>query len=187
MDIDDLVLAVVEASGGEIKGRTLLQKLGYFISEIMDLDAGYEPHYYGPYSEAVASVIHSQVSRGLLEETMSLAGGFVGHDFARKLYRYKLVERGRKALEWRKEQPGAKEEFQRAKGIVGKIMKDKPSYEVLSWAATLYLVLLQQGGSPPRGAARPLAAGNFNWQMNEDEMQAGLDLLTNVGLVKTEE
>jgi uncharacterized protein len=50
--------AIVEAAGGELVGRTRLQKIGYLL-ELVGLGAGFEfeYHHYGPYSEELATGI----------------------------------------------------------------------------------------------------------------------------------
>ena len=56
MHIIDILILVVKSEGENgLRGRTLLQKKIYFLSELMDVDLGFSPHYYGPYSSYVAS------------------------------------------------------------------------------------------------------------------------------------
>ena len=55
MDAEDIVLGVVGAAGGEITCRTYLQKVAYFVSEMMGIPMGFEPHYYGPYSSSITA------------------------------------------------------------------------------------------------------------------------------------
>jgi len=50
-----LILAY-KAFDGEMRGKTLLRKRIYFIKVILAIDLGYEAHYYGPYSEQVATL-----------------------------------------------------------------------------------------------------------------------------------
>ena len=70
MDRLDLVLAIIDASGGAV-GRTELQKLGYFAS----LEAGlggirYKDHFYGPFSKEVAFGIEDTRAALLVNETV---------------------------------------------------------------------------------------------------------------------
>ena len=183
LDTDDLVLAVVDASDGHrIQGRTVLQKLAYFVSEIMAVDAGYRPHYYGPYSEVIAATTEGQVSRALLDENIEVFDGlgFAGHDFPRKRYTYELTERGKAALKWRRDQAG--DEFKQAEALVQKLMASNPDYRVLSYAAKLWLILQQSGGKTTFGAASQ-AAKEYGWSMSKQDMQAGVKLLADVDLV----
>ena len=53
--IRDVVLLAYKTFGGTIKGKTMLQKRVYFLSVFLKVDLGYEAHYYGAYSEGVAT------------------------------------------------------------------------------------------------------------------------------------
>ena len=66
----DILLLVVKSAGenGLARGRTLLQKKVYFLSQLMNIDLGFSAHYYGPYSGLVAGNLASLVNHGFLEE-----------------------------------------------------------------------------------------------------------------------
>ena len=66
--IDILLLVVKEAGESGLRGRTLLQKKVYFLSELMKVDLGFSAHYYGPYSGSVAGNLASLVSHGFIKE-----------------------------------------------------------------------------------------------------------------------
>ena len=57
MTIPEFVLALINASGGEIRGRTMLQKMAYFASRLgaIDIDFRYHAYYYGRYSDYYAT------------------------------------------------------------------------------------------------------------------------------------
>ena len=186
LDTDDLVLAVADACDGVMRGRTLLQKLGYFVSEVMQLDAQYRAHYYGPYSEAMTASLQGQVSRGLLQETIETFDdyGFSGHDFPRRRYTYALTDAGRAALAWRRK--NAEDAFRKAASILSKITTTTPDYRVLSYAAKLYFLLLQSGGPMSLAAALERASEDYGWPMTPEQMQAGARMLADVGLVQAE-
>jgi uncharacterized protein YwgA len=52
----DVLVLAYKAFDGDMRGKTLLQKRVYFLSVVLGMDLGYEAHYYGPYSEQVASL-----------------------------------------------------------------------------------------------------------------------------------
>ena len=187
LDADDLVLAVIDACNGTVKGRTVLQKLAYLVSESMGVNAGYQPHYYGPYSEKVAAAVRGQISRGLLNETPETFdnSGFAAHDFPHKRYTYKLGRRGREAFKWRRAQ--AESDFDKVGELVGKLMETSPDYRVLSYAAKLHLILCQTGEAMTREATRRYADREYGWEMSDEEMKAGAELLLNVGLITESE
>ena len=63
------------AVGDEIHGRTKLQKTVYFLGVLSNKlsELGYRPHFYGPYSDAVASSVNRLKSLGfVIENTVGL-------------------------------------------------------------------------------------------------------------------
>jgi uncharacterized protein YwgA len=67
----DVLILAYKAFDGEMKGKTLLQKRIYFISVMLGIDLGYEAHYYGPYSEQVATLNMEMKSLGYISESGS--------------------------------------------------------------------------------------------------------------------
>jgi uncharacterized protein YwgA len=183
LDVEDLVFAAIQGSGGRIEGRTRLQKLVYFAASVLRIDVGYRPHYYGPYSSAVTAVAESQAARGVLNETVeSFAGvrGFPGNDDEFRRYLYVLTEGGRKALEWRRARRA--DEFDKAAGIVRTLVDTGADYRVLSYAAKLFHILLAEECPLTADAARQRAK-ELGWHMTRDEMQQGVELLLKVRLI----
>ena len=43
----DVLVLAYKAFEGDMRGKTLLQKRVYFLSVMLDIDMGYEAHYYG--------------------------------------------------------------------------------------------------------------------------------------------
>jgi len=56
MNTYDFVHLALYAMGGEIRGKTKLQKTIYFLGRLSNHidELGYNPHFYGPYSSEVA-------------------------------------------------------------------------------------------------------------------------------------
>jgi len=185
IDLDDLVLAIASAGGGRVDGRTKLQKLGYFVSCLMPMDAGYRPHYYGPYSPDIAATAQSQVSRGLLAERCEVYDDprFPGHDGEWRRYVYCLTSAGRQALEWRRSQ--APDDFDRAQTLAARLLRTNADYTLLSYAAKLYMILLQESRALTLREALD-RAHQLGWSMSEQDMQKGAGLLAQLELVKDE-
>ncbi len=79
MNAYDFVHLTLFAYNGELQGRTKLQKTVYFLgvfTESLD-DLGYRPHYYGPYSAAVADAVSRLKALGFVME-YTLGSGAVG-------------------------------------------------------------------------------------------------------------
>ncbi len=73
MDVQDRILAIVNALPSQtVPGRTILQKLIYFVA-VKTADKGlqrsFRPHYYGPYSQLVAAELSSLSALGFVEES----------------------------------------------------------------------------------------------------------------------
>jgi uncharacterized protein YwgA len=184
LDVDDLVLAAIEASGGRIEGRTRLQKLVFFVSTLLDVDAGYRPHLYGPYSSVVSATAESQASRGVVRETVEefpSTSGFAGHDDDFRRYVYVLTDEGRKALAWRAQRKP--QEFSEAVRIAQLLVASGADYRLLSWAAKLYFVLRAEKQPLTYAAARERAL-HLGWNMAPAEVETGVDLLVKTGLVE---
>jgi len=184
LDVDDLVLAALQASGGVISGRTRLQKLIFFASQVLKVDAGYRPHYYGPYSAEVAATVDGQVSRRVLQEVREVFGSgapqFPGHDGALRRYTYVLTPDGREALEWHRKQHA--EDLQRAVALMKQLAESAADWKVLCYAAKLYHVLVSEGKPLTDAAARDRAQA-LGWEMSPAELSQGVELLKQVGLV----
>jgi len=175
MDAEDIVLGIVKAAGGEVTGRTYLQKVAYFASEIMGISMGFGPHYYGPYSSAITSETDTQVAMGRLAEfTDSFGGGQVR-------YRYLLKEEGKdylKAIEgW--DQKGFKELSE----IVEKILATHANYDQLACAAKLHYLLQKAGGKISRITAKE-EARRLGWEISDEDFGAAVCLLQQLDLVQ---
>ncbi|MBM3501087.1 MAG: hypothetical protein FJX74_20745 [Armatimonadetes bacterium] len=186
LDVDDLIFAVMGATDSRrVEGRTKLQKLVFFVSEVMRVDAGYRPHFYGPYSAAVSAATESQASRGALKEQVEAfpgTSGFSGNDAEFRRYVYELSAEGQLALQWRREQNPA--EFDKATTIAQQLLATGADYRVLSYAAKLYYILQAeaQGRALTYEAARARAR-ELGWEMSAVEIDQGVTLLASMRLV----
>ena len=184
LDLDDILLAIIVAEEKKMEGRTRLQKLTYFVSKIIGYDAGFRPHYYGPYSPLVAAVVESQQSRGLLEESAFPFEfhDFPGHDGERKRYDYRLTEKGQQAYEWRYSEN--EDEFIQVQELVKKIGETGADYRDLSFAAKIFSVIKEKGRAMTEPEIRR-AAKQLGWSLDEKEMKKGLELLNSLELVRS--
>jgi len=183
LDLDDLVLIVLKGSDGRVEGRTRLQKLAFFVSEILGVEAGFEPHIYGPYSSPVRSVTEAQVSRGIVSEERKpwSSRGFSGHDLEQVRYDHALTEAGERALQLRQQRDPS--DFQRAEELVRRINSTGADYQVLSWAAKLYWILAKERGKPVPLQVVQKEAEQLGWHMSPEDMQKGIELLKSLQLV----
>ena len=100
MDLRDFVALTMLAAGGEVQGKTKLQKLVYFmgvLSEQLD-ELGYRPHFYGPYSDEVAYAIGQLCGIGVVDQNET-EWGYDRRGFEVKRYDYRLNEAGKQYAE----------------------------------------------------------------------------------------
>ena len=76
MNAYDFVHLAMVALGGEIKGKTKLQKTIYFMGVMSGSlrDLGYQAHFYGPFSADVADAVGRLKSVGFVHETSEGTG-----------------------------------------------------------------------------------------------------------------
>jgi uncharacterized protein YwgA len=180
LDTYELVLAVVSARR-KVEGRTLLQKLGYFVSEVQGIDAGYGPHLYGPYSSAVRWATEELVGAGALlaREEQFDSRAFPGHEAPWTRHSYELTDRGREFLELLREK--RKTEFDEAREIAERVLEVTDNYRLLSWAAKAHFLL-------PAGETRTYdqvveEAQDLGWQMCRSDVEKGAEVLLRLGLI----
>jgi uncharacterized protein YwgA len=178
--IRDVMLLAYKAFGGTIKGKTLLQKRVYFLTVFLNLDLGYEAHYYGPYSEGVATANLEMKSLGYVSESVA-AWGVDKRGFEISRYDYTLTEAGariagRKASMnpqlWKRIEASAK--------VV--IDAGNLDYMELSIAAKAYYILTQlkhKATLEDIGSMLP----KFGWKVSVEELQRATDFLQKTNLV----
>jgi uncharacterized protein YwgA len=71
-----IILLAIDAFGGQVGGKTLLQKRLYFLEILLNEDLGlnFDAHYYGPYSAIVNSDVTTLKLQGQLREDSSTYG-----------------------------------------------------------------------------------------------------------------
>ncbi len=75
--LKDLILAMLEYAGGQVKGKTRIHKGLFILKEDVDPDlvpADFEPSHYGPWSREVEEAIKELVKEGLVERHVEPGG-----------------------------------------------------------------------------------------------------------------
>lgn len=178
MEIFELVIALLSAIPEGIKGRTVVQKLGYFASVELEMDAGYTADFYGPFSSAVAENLQNMAELDFVVER--------GRQTLRNrtMYNYSLTEDGLKLAQ------KVKEEYPKEYAVIGDIIRKCSetvhcNYNVLSWAAKVHFVLNRTRKAMTRAEAID-ASQSFGWKLNHDEVESAVRLLLALGLIKEE-
>src|SRR5262245_47705849 len=101
MNAYDFVHLALLAMGGEIRGKTKLQKTVYFIGLLckMEEDLGYRPHFYGPYSAEVAGAAQSLRALGFATQSSAGIGSMDSSGFEVARYDLALTDEGKRTAE----------------------------------------------------------------------------------------
>ena len=174
MRLDDGILLVVNACGSSPVGRTALQKLMYFASRLGVVDAGFNAHYYGPYSQEVANEVASLVDLDFLDEYGGVvyASGNTG-------YSYRLTEEGRQVLP---DADGHKDAIEKV--VQSAISHFSLNPRLLATAAKVHFILEETKMSMMPQTIRQ-RAGNLGWDIDEPGIVKVIDYLKDLGLIKT--
>ena len=179
MSPTNFLLALIDASGGTVSGRTLLQKRAFFASLLSNVDPGlsFDAHYYGPYSSTVDSVATQLKNLGFIEER-NLSFGVVSGGFEMKRYDYALTSDGRKVIEPIR----ATEEYKHIVDAIKRIRKaGDPDYMILSIAAKAYFIL-NKNKKPMSRVELQKEAEKLNWNLQQSSLQRAVNFLVTVGL-----
>lgn len=179
--IRDVVLLTYKAFGGAIRGKTLLQKRVYFLSIFLRSDLGYEAHYYGPYSEGVATVNAELKSLGFLSESAT-GWGVDRRGFEMARYDFTLTDAGIRISDKKAElHPQLWEQVQQA----AKVITDAGNldYMELSIAAKAYYVLMHMKRRATLDDISEMLP-KFGWSVKKEELTNATKFLEKTGLVK---
>jgi uncharacterized protein YwgA len=181
MSIRDLLLLIVDAAGETVEGRTIAQKLGYFVSVELDRDLGYQAHFYGPFSRDVEEALALNVVAGDLEESVDRIPDWYGGPDALR-HSYTLSRDGHERVEVLKRQKT--DEAERVQATVQSIGQAIPNFrqQTLSAAAKIHLIITEQG-RPVAIAEIPRLAGHLGWRLSQDEVNRTVDVLRRLDLV----
>lgn len=172
------------ALGGEIKGKTKVQKMIYFLGLMTehDDDLGYRPHYYGPYSDDVAEAVERLKTLGFLDQSVSGAGAVDSRGFEVARCDYRLNCSGTRVAQTKAEQyHGDWGRIQEAvKALKEVFAKD---YMELSIAAKTWFMLGEKRGKASMADLETLAP-KFGWSVTPEQVQAAAKLLAEAELVK---
>src|SRR6516165_6449030 len=94
-----LILLIIDAAGGRLRGKTLLHKRGFFVCLGLEYDTtGYNAHYYGPYSPTIDATLGRMKALGFIDERSEGFGRVDRVGFEWRRYEFTLTQDGRKIL-----------------------------------------------------------------------------------------
>ena len=168
MHIQDLILLVVAGENEEgLKGRTILQKKLYFLSELKGVDLGFRPHYYGPYSSLVAENLDILVSVRFLNEvteTFETDQNIFGEI---RRHTYSLTSDGDIVMKKIRKEAGYTD-WQRARDRLSR-QKLANNFNMLSIAAKVCYIVKQQKGTTAEQIRQ--IAQEYGWDLNNSQIE----------------
>ena len=176
----DFLLCLLDASGGRIQGRTLLQKRAFFVTELIGNDFGlrFDAHYYGPYSATVEGTTTQLKNLGFLQES-STGFGTVKDGFEVRRYNYSLTDDGEQLLGRLRNLP----EYNSNKNATRRVIDaGDPNYVELSIAAKAYFLLKNKEGGKMSMSELVQQAEKYNWNISPDSVDKAVRFLSAVGL-----
>lgn len=178
--VRDVLLLVYKAFDGNVRGKTMLQKRVYFVSVMLGLDLGYDAHYYGPYSEDVASANTELKSLGYLSE-YSAGWGVDQRGFEMARYDYSLTEAGKRLAE-RKTEHSQKlwQSVQRAVNVVKQA--GNLDYMEFSIAAKAYFVVTRLNGKATLDDISAMLP-KFGWKVSAEQLATATEFLKQANLI----
>ncbi len=181
----DTVLLIAAALGGTADGRTVVQKLAYFVGLALSASLGHRPHYYGPYSSRVEDALNLAVVAGELDEQVQRFPDWYGGPDVRR-YTYRLTDDGRNKVDALK---GAHpDEWQRIQEAVAAIKRVVPDLEqkTLSSAAKTYLIVSESEETVSEDEIPDLAR-HLGWTLNKAQVRKTVEILEELGLLEVEQ
>ena len=180
MHITDLILLAVKSEGKEgLRGRTLLQKKLYFLSVLQEVDLGFRPHYYGPYSSWIAENLDILVSVGFVKEiteTFSTDQNIFGEI---RRHTYSLTDDGKIIMdEIQKEN-----KFQSWHKVLD-ALNSQPlanDFNKLSIAAKVHYIVNQKGQATTEQVRQ--TAKEYGWSITDSAIADVLSFLKSLSLI----
>ncbi len=180
----DFVHLSLYALGGEIRGKTKLQKTMYFLGLLTNTvnDLGYRPHFYGPYSADIAGAADRLRALGFATQSVASGGAVDQAGFEVARYDLRLSEEGKQVAQTKAAQnPEQWEKIQKAVEVFRK--GSEQDYVKLAIAAKTYF-MLDQAKEIPRAEKLAALAQEFGWSVKPAQVQEAFQLLVSLGLAR---
>ncbi|MFH1195346.1 MAG: hypothetical protein V1720_06515 [bacterium] len=179
MTPENFILVLLEIAGGEIQGKTLIQKQAYFISEFLGIYLGYKAHFYGPYSQKIEDALNYNTYLNLIDEYCTVWGADP-YGFERKKYEYKLNAAGREIVDGIKEKE--RDLYNSVKEIFEKLINSgvNDDYIAISIAAKVHYILTNSNDDDFTNEKIIAIARSFGWNISEPSIISAIKILQTV-------
>jgi DNA-binding MarR family transcriptional regulator len=178
----ELLLLVADAAGGTLGGKTVAQKLIYFVGVALDQPTGHSAYYYGPYSDEFDAALNLATLADELSVTIERIPDWYGRADARR-HIYRLTEQGE--AEAAKIADGHAQEAQQVRATVEAIQEAVPEFrqKTLSAAAKIHMIVAEQDHALSQNELQALAR-ELGWDLKQPEVSEAVDVLARLGLVE---
>lgn len=180
-----IMLLAIDAFGGKVGGKTLLQKRLYFTEVLARVNLGleFDAHYYGPYSAIVNSELSTLKLQGQLREDSSIYGYSGQSGFEMRRFCYELTQGGRDALGWLRQNYRA--DCQLITDAARRVLEAGDlDYMELSFAAKSHWIL-RRVEKPLSDADIAREAERFGWKVKPEQVHRGVQFLKKAGLARS--
>jgi uncharacterized protein YwgA len=182
MNPNDFATLSLLALGGEVQGKTKLQKTIFFLALMTGRleDLGYRAHFYGPYSDEVDSAVTWLKSIGAIDQNVT-SWGQDPSGFELRRYDFRLNDAGKQFAEKKASQHP--ELTQRLKEAAGRLREaGEIGYMEMSIAAKTYFMLAEKK-SPANSAELSRLARQFGWDVSTIQIERAIHYLERLNLV----
>jgi hypothetical protein len=178
-----IILLAIDSFGGQVGGKTLLQKRLYFTEVLMRENLGleFDAYYYGPYSALINSELSTLKLQRQIREDASTYGYSNESGFEMRRFQYFLTDEGNAGVVWLRENypEEACRVTEAAKRVVAAGNLD---YMDLSFAAKSYWILCHSQ-KPLSEADVASEAQRFGWEVKPEQVHRGVEFLQKLGMV----
>ena len=182
IELRHLVLWVVAELGERANGKTYLQKMCFFVGQLVGLDMGYRAHYYGPYSDEISNEIAFLNANGYVFESRRHSGMADSRGWEVTRFDYQLSDRGVEGVRFLDEK--YPDEGRRVREAVRRVLSAGDlNYVGLSFAAKTYWVLKHEG-KPMTFDKVGEKAKQLRWTVGTEEVQKATDFLQRLRLAE---
>jgi len=179
MQARDLILMLLDAVGGSINTKTMIQKEIYFVCESIGVDLNFKAHFYGPYSSEVENGLDQLVAAGFVAMQSSNFGVVGNKGFEIKRYDFKIMEEGRQLAGFLRQQD--EKTADSIKDFVEKLNQiNGIDYISLSAAAKVHFILKREG-KPLTDANIKERANLLGWQIETSDIAKAEQILEKLG------
>ena len=179
MSINDALLALLLHDESGTRGRTLLQKKLYFMGVLVKEDFGFLPHYYGPYSSAVADQLGVLCEAGFISEQAQSYADLIRPFGELRRFDYRLTENGKGFASVRSKELASYNE------ALNKINLHTISSntKLLSIAAKVHFIVREEKSTTSSNIRK--RAKELGWAVGKNQINEMVSYLELLGLVRT--